>query len=337
MNNDRQTVLVGLAVAAAVSAAFVLSEVLATISTAVAVSYMLLPAHKWTTRHGVPSYWSAILATLAGVVLSLVVLLPFAFVLYVRREALLDGIAVLDTSAVISVGGETLIVNLAPIQEAVTPSVSGAAVLAAQSASVLSMKFIVYGFVVFALLYYHARLRSLVFGPVPATYHDVIDRIHKRVREVLFGHYVLVLVGGAVTYATGLGVFLLLGYQLPFVLAILGAVLWVLPFISAAPLVVGLAVFHLLEGELVMFVVISLLGAIFLVALPNLIVDAVRFRLGDPERLSQTLYFVGFVGGGLTVGLVGFIIGPLALTIVVSLSGLLVEYASPETVDDTIN
>jgi predicted PurR-regulated permease PerM len=328
---------VGVALVVAAIAAFVLAEVLATISLAVAASYMLLPAHKWTIRHGVPSYWSAILATLAGVVVSLALLFPFIFVLYVRRDALLDGIAALDTSILVSVGGETVMVNLTPVQEAVTPNVSRVAVLAAQSASVLSAKFVVYGFVVFALLYYHTRLRSLVFGPIPATYHDVIDRIHTRVREVLFGHYVLVLVGAVVTYVTGLGVFLLLNYPLPFVLALAGAALWVLPFISAAPLVFGLAAFHLLEGQLVMFAAISVLGAIFLVALPNLIVDAVRFRLGDPERLSQTLYFVGFVGGGLTVGLVGFVIGPLVLTIVVALSGLLAEYASAGTFDDTVS
>ena len=335
MSSDRRTVLVGLALVVAAIAAFVLSHVLATISVAIAASYMLLPVHKWTIRQGVPAYWSAIVSTLAGVLVSLVLLFPFGFVLYARRDALLNVIAALDTSIPVSVGGQELLLNLTPVQEAVTPSVSRLAVIAAQSASIYSAKFVVYGFVVFALLYYHNRLRSLVFGPVPAMYHDVIDRIHTRIREVLFGHYVLVLVGGVVTYVTSLGVFLLLDYQLPFVLALVGAGLWVLPFISAAPLVFGLAAFHLLNGELVMFAAIAALGTIFLVAVPNLIVDAVKFRLGDPERLSQTLYFVGFVGGGLTIGFVGFIIGPLVLTIVVSLSGLLAEYANTDTADDT--
>lgn len=334
MASERRTVLVVLAFVVAAIAAFVLSRVITTILVAIAASYMLLPVHKWTIRHGVPSYWSAILTTLAGVVASLVLLVPFAFVFYVRRAELLDGIEALDTTIPVTVGSDTVVLNLTPIQEIITPNVSGIAVLVAQQASVFTAKFVVYAFVVFALLYYHTRLRSLVFGPVPAMYHDIIDRIHKRIREVLFGHYVLVLVGAIVTYVTGLGVFLLLDYQLPFVLALVGAVLWVLPFISAAPLVFGLAVAHLLEGQLVMFVAIATLGAVFLIALPNLIVDVVRFRLGDPERLSQTLYFVGFVGGGLTVGLVGFIIGPLVLTIIVALSSLLAESSYPEPLQD---
>ncbi|WP_340099324.1 hypothetical protein [Salinibaculum salinum] len=333
MASERRTVLVGLGVVIAAIAALVLSRVIMTILVAIAASYMLLPAHKWTIRHGVPSYWSAILVTLAGVVASLALIVPFVFVLYVRRDALLDGIAALDTSIPVTVGSETVILNLTPLQEALTPNVSRVAVVAAQQMSVYSAKFVVYAFVVFALLYYYNSLRSLVFGPIPAMYHDVIDRVHGRIREVLFGHYVLVLVGGVVTYGTGLGVFLLLDYELPFILALVGAVLWTLPFISAAPLALGLAVFHLLEGELVMFVAIATLGAVFLIALPNLIVDVVRFRLGDPERLSQTLYFVGFVGGGLTIGVVGFIVGPIVLAIVVALTNLLAESSHSETVE----
>lgn len=324
----------GLGLVTAAAAAFVLSAVVATIAVAIAASYMLLPTHKWMIRHGIPSYWSAILATLAGVAASLGLLVPFVFVLYVRRQALIDGIAALDTTIPVSVGGETVRVSLTPVQEAVTPNVSRLAVLVGQKLSTLSAKFVVYGFVVFALLYYHDKLRALIFGPVPAGYHYVVDRVHTRIREVLFGHYVLVIVGGVVTYVTGLGVFLLLDYPLPFVLALLGAVLWVLPFVSAAPLVFGLAVVHFLGGEFVMLISITALGSIFLVAIPNLAVDAVRFRLGDPERLSQTLYFVGFVGGGLTVGFVGFVLGPVMLTVLVTLIGVLAEVSGSKPVGD---
>lgn len=331
---ERRRLVFGLGLVMAAIAAFVLSRVLSTIVVAVAASYMLLPVHKWTIGHGVPAYWSAILVTVAGVLASLGLLIPFAIVMYARREALTEGIAALDTSFPVSVGGETLLISLTPFQEAITPNVSRLAVVVGQQVSVLSAKFVVYAFVVFALLYYHTRLRSLVFGPVPATYHDVIDRVHRRIREVLFGHYVLVLVGAVVTYTTGVGVFLLLGYDLPFVLALTGAVLWVLPFISATPLVLGLMAFHLLDGEFVMVFAVAALGAIFLVAIPNLVVDAVRFRLGDPERLSQTLYFVGFVGGGLTVGLVGFVLGPIVLTILATLAGLLAASSSTEPMAD---
>jgi predicted PurR-regulated permease PerM len=193
--------------------------------------------------------------------------------------------------------------------------------------SVLSAKLIVFAFVVFALLFYHRRLRALVFGPVPAEYHEIIETAHERVRGVLYGHYVLVLVGAAVTYVLGLGLFVGLDYQIPFALALVAAVMWILPFISASPLVLAMTGYHALSGELGMAVAVGVLGAIFLIAVPNALTFLVWQRLGRPERLSSSLYFVGFVGGGLSFGLVGLVAGPLALGILSSLMGLLAEGA----------
>ncbi len=319
MSGHRRAVLVGAVLTIALAAAFVLSRVIGTVIIAVAASYMLLPIHRWLVRYGFPAYWSAILTTIVGVFISLILLAPFAFVLYSRRQALIDVLTSLNGTFSILIAGDQYVLDLTPLQEAITPNISRLAVFLGRQLSVISAKFIVYAFIVFALLYYHKSLRSLVFGPVPSAYHGLINSMHYRIREVLFGHYVLVILGGVTTYIAGLGVFLTLGYAVPYALALAGAVLWVLPFISAAPLVFGLAVFHVFSGELLQALVITGVGAVFIVAVPSVAVDLARNRLDNPEGLSQTLYFVGFVGGGLTIGLVGFIAGPLALTILTTL------------------
>jgi predicted PurR-regulated permease PerM len=332
VTGQRRNVLLGAGLVIALAAAFVLSRVLGTVIIAVAASYMLLPLHRMLVRHGIPGYWSAMLATVIGVVISLTLLAPF--VLYLRRQALIDVLTSLDGTFLVEVGGERYLLDLTPLQEAVTPNISRLAVFLGRELSVISAKFIVYAFVVFALLYYHQSLRSLVFGPVPSSYHGLIDIVHRRVREVLFGHYVLVLIGGVITYIAGLGVFIVLGYSVPYALALAGAVLWVLPFISAVPLVFVLAVFHVLSGQWVMAVMVTTLGGVFLVAIPTFTVDLARARFDNPKRLSQTLYFVGFVGGGLTIGLVGFIAGPLALTILSTLFHNLKESPPMESVSE---
>lgn len=319
MTQERRSVLAGVGIFIALAAAFILSHVLATVVVAVAAAYMLLPLHRWLVKHGLPAYWSAIATSLLGVVASLALISPFVFVLYLRRRTLIDVITSLDGSLLVTIGNEHIRLDLTAVQEAITPNISRLAVFIGQQLSVISAKFIVYGFVVFALLYYHRDLRSLVFGPIPASYHGVIDTIHVRIREMFFGHYVLVIVGGVTTYIAGLGVFIVLGYSVPYALALFGAVLWVLPFVSAAPLVFGLSAFHILQTEFLLGLSVAGLGAVFLVALPTLVVDVVRTRLDNPQRLSQTLYFVGFVGGGLTVGIVGLIAGPLALTVLTTL------------------
>jgi predicted PurR-regulated permease PerM len=306
---------VGTGIAIALVAAFVLSRVLATIVIGVAVSYMLLPVHRGLVGRGLPAYWSAIGTTVLGVLASLALVAPFVFVLYVRRESVVDVVTSLNGSFPVQIGTETYFLDVTPIQEAITPNLSRLAVFLGRELSVLAAKFVVYAFVVFALLYYHDKLRALVFGPVPAPYHGLVERAHARIRGVLLGHYVLVIVGGVTTYVTGLAVFIFLGYSVPYALALVGAVLWVLPFVSAAPLVFVLGVGHVLADEFLMALSVAALGGLFLVAVPRFSVELVRRRLDNPRRLSQTLYFVGFVGGALTVGLVGLVAGPLALTI----------------------
>lgn len=325
MSRERRRILVGAGIVVALAAALVLSRVLATIALAVAAAYMLLPVHCWLVNRGLPDYWSAIVTSLVGVVVSLALVTPFGFVLYARREALIDVVTSLNGSIPISIADETVVLDLEIFREAIVPNISRLAVFLGQQLSVLSAKFVVYAFVVFALLYYHRSLRSLAFGPIPQAYHEPVERIHHRIRDVLFGHYVLVILGGAITFVAGLGIFAVLGYSVPYVLALAGAVLWILPFISAAPLVFVLATAHVLNGQYLMAVSVAVLGGVFVVAIPSLAVDLARKRLGDPERLSQALYFVGFVGGGLTVGLVGFVLGPITLAILVAILEQLAE------------
>lgn len=326
--------LLGAGAVVALAAAFVLSRVIGTVIVAVAASYMLLPIHRWLVRSGIPAYWSAILTTILGVVISLTLLAPFVFVLYLRRQAVIDVLTSLDGSLLVEIAGEQYVLDLTPLQDAITPNISRLAVFLGRELSVISAKFIVYAFVVFALLYYYRDLRSLVFGPIPSKYHGLIETVHRRVREVLFGHYVLVIIGGVITYIAGLGVFVLLGYSVPYALALTGAVLWVLPFISATPLVFVLAVFHVLSGQWVMAAMVTAFGSVFLVAVPTFTVDVARARFDDPKRLSKMLYFVGFVGGGLTVGLVGFVAGPLALTVLSTLFHNLEQPATAESAAD---
>jgi predicted PurR-regulated permease PerM len=319
--------LVGLVVA--VVAAFVLSAVIKTIVIAIATSYVLLPLHRWISRRGLKPYWSAITATLIGLLATLLVATPIGFVLYFRREIIAQTLQTLNGKLTLTVvNDQPIVLDLTAIREAIVPSLSGIAVSIAESISALSAKFIVFAFVVFALLYYYQSMRALVFGPVPAAYHGIAEQVHERIREVLLGHYVLVLAGGAVTYVFGLALFVGLNYQIPYFLALVGAVLWILPFISAAPLVLALTITHALSGELTMAVTIGVLGAVFLVAAPNAAVELVRDRLGNPARLDQTLYFVGFVGGGLTIGLVGLVVGPLVLAVLTTLVGEFSEQAS---------
>jgi predicted PurR-regulated permease PerM len=330
---ERRRVLLGSTVLIATVAALVLSEVVWTIALAIATSYVLVPVHRWFLRRGLTAYWSAIVSSFVAIVVSLLLFAPVGFVLYGRREGLVTALQALDGQITLfEISGQPVVFDVSAIQQTVVPNVESIAVTIAGRLASLSAKFTVFVFVVFGVLFYQDKLAGLVYRPLPSDYHDVVAAVHARISDVLFGHYLLALLGAAVTYLLGLVLFTLLGYSFPFALALAVAVFWILPVVNPGTVVFALTIFHALTDQLYLAVAVGVFGAILLSAVPRTVVFAASDWMGQPRRLSSPAYFVGFVGGWLTVGPVGIVVGPLLLAIMLTLRDLLAEDANlPET------
>ena len=331
MTQQRRKILVGLTLLTVGFAAIVLSRVIWTVVLGITAAYVLFPLHKWLLNRGIPAYWSAMISALFVVVATLLLFSPIGVVLFLRRAETIDFLRDLPAELEVTVGETEVSLNLVTVQERITPELTDLALSIAAQVSILAAQFVVFAFVVFALLYYHERLDPLVYNSIPPEYHGVVDALHMRVRDVLFGHYVLVIIGGAVTYIAGVAVFSLLGYSLPLVFSLAAAILWILPFVSPAPLVLALGLYHLLVGEIFSAALIGLFGVLFLVAVPRVFVAEGRYRLGHPQSISPSVYFIGFVGGFLTIGLVGIVVGPIALALLGELLNLLSGERTPES------
>jgi len=97
----------------------------------------------------------------------------------------------------------------------------------------------------------------------PPAYHDVLVALDRRVRETLYGIYVLQAATAAGTFAVALVVFWALGYGAPFALAVLAAILQFIPVVGPGLLVAALAVADLLTGLTTRAVLVAVLGAVF--------------------------------------------------------------------------
>jgi hypothetical protein len=104
----------------------------------------------------------------------------------------------------------------------------------------------------------------------------------------------------------------------------------VFPVLNVSVFVLAPSAAHLLGGDVGSALRVGVLGAIFLVGVPGLAVMRLERRLGDPAGLSGPAYFVGFVDGGLTVGPAGAVLGPLAVTVLLALRGLLADDGFPD-------
>jgi predicted PurR-regulated permease PerM len=318
---SRQHALAGLLAAFGVLAAATLLNVLGTVFLAVTVAYLLAPVHDRLTRRGIPTKIASALTTTGALVVAVIPLLVIGYLAYQRRENLVELVRRLPTELSVEFAGYAYTLPLDTLQSEAISFIRGVAVDVAQSVPSLALKFGLFVLVVFGLLVRRQEASRAILATVPGRFHDVVTALHERTRQTLFAIYVLQVVTGIGTVLFAFPVFYLLGYEYAVTLAVVAGLLQFLPIIGPSLLVGALAVYEVSVGAVSAGLLVLVLGLVVIGALPDLII---RPRFADSTtRLPGSLYYVGFVGGLLTVGAIGIIAGPLVVALVVETGDML--------------
>ncbi|MFC7044105.1 AI-2E family transporter [Halobacteriaceae archaeon GCM10025711] len=321
MTLSRRRTLTVLLVLALAVAGVVLFRVLGTVFFAVTVAYVLVPLHRRLTDRGLSEQWASAAASLIAALAALVPATAAGYLLYRRRDAVLAFIRSVPETYDLDLFGAVVTVDITTLLVTARTFFVGFLGDVARALPVLALKFSLFAILVFALLLNRGDTRRALLSPVPPRYHDVVTALHERVRDTLYAIYVLQAASAVVTGLFAYPVFLLFGYPFAGTLALFTAVLQFLPIVGPSVVVVVLVLYELSVGAVVKAVLVLVLGLVIVAALPDLVV---RVRLAaETTRMPGSLYFVGFVGGLLTVGPVGIIAGPLAVALLAEVLGLL--------------
>lgn len=324
MGRNRQYVLGALLALLVVLSGIILSAVLQTVLFAVTVAYVLYPLKRWfVRRRGVSDRIGSGLATAAAFIAVAFVIGPLLYVTYQRRTQLIDALQAVPDSVSASVAGFEIIVDTEPFVDTAVDTLQDIAVEAAVSAPALALQLVLFTLVLYGLLLKPRAIRAAVVGAVPATYHDILERFHRRTKKTLFALYVLQALTAFGTFLIAIVLFWLLGYNAPLTLAAIAGILQFIPILGPSLLVIALAANDLLIGMPVRAVTVLVTGLLFISLTPDAVI---RTKLaGKTGEIAPSLYFIGFVGGILTVGAIGIIIGPLVVALLVEAVKLLSE------------
>lgn len=336
MAPDRQRVLGGLFLAMAALTAYVLAAVLQVVVFAITVAYVLYPLRRWLADHGLSRFLSSLLATAVAFVTVLAVIAPILIVIYQRRWALIEKLQEIPEEIPLSIGGLEHTFETEPIIDAFENWLLDVGVQLAVTAPRLFLEFVLFAIVVFGILYRPLAIRNASYGMVPREYHDVLTRLHEQTKRTVYSIYVIQLATAGATFAIAFGMFLLLGYEAPFSLAVIAGILQFVPIVGPSILVVGLALNDIVVlGTPYRGGALLLLGLLFISLFPDAVI---RPRLATHTgQISSVLYFIGFVGGILTLGAIGLIVGPLVVALLAEVVRLVSEGELAESlpVDDT--
>ncbi|WP_199268437.1 AI-2E family transporter [Halomarina oriensis] len=325
----RRNVLAVLLVLFSLAAAYVLWEVVGTVFFAITVAYVLVPVRNRLVGRGLSRRVASALVTVGAFLVVVFVVAALGYLLYQRWDSALALVESLPDTLSLDLAGMTYALELSEAIAVVTAALQGLATSVAPALPVVALKLVLFAILLFGLLLRPGATGRSVQRVVPEAYHDILVALNERIRDTLYGIYVLQAATAFGTGVVALVVFYALGYESLFTLAIIAGLLQFVPVLGPTVLVVVLALVDLAAGDGTRAVLVLVGGGVLIGAVPDAVI---RPRLASwAADLPTSLYFIGFVGGILTVGAIGFIMGPLVVALVIEVVELIAsEQSTPE-------
>jgi len=325
---NRRLVLTGVTAGIGLLTAVILLDVFATVFLAMTVAYVFSPVYRWCLGKGLPPWWASAVTTTVTFLGGLSLFAPVVIILYARRSALLAILRGVPDDFSLTLFGLTATFTLEELTRLAIGYLQSLAVVFASAAPALGVKLGLFALVLFALFMGGDRVHRAAFAVVPTPYHDVAAALLRRARATLYAIYVLQALTAAGTFLVAVPVFYLLGYQYPFAMAAIAAILQFLPIIGPSLVVGAAALYHVALGQLAQAVLVVVVAGLFVAALPDLVIRP-RFAKKTAD-LPGSLYFVGFTGGLFSLGPIGVIAGPLVVALFVESVSLLADELNHE-------
>ncbi|MBX0322769.1 AI-2E family transporter [Halomicroarcula sp. F13] len=324
---QRTYVLAGLLAALALLTTALLSSVLATVFFAITVAYVLFPLSEWFVGHGLSKRLAAAAATAIAFVGGSLVLVPPVVVLYRRRRDLFAFFRQLPEDVTVVLGEMRYTLDIQSALVGLRRSLTDLAVGLASETPIIALKVVLFTILVYAMLWQPSAPGKVLYRTIPHPYHDVVTRFHERLRGTLYAIYVLQAATAFGTFLVAWAVFAALGYDSAFSLAVVAGVLQFVPVVGPSVVVLAIAAAEVVVGDVVGALLVTVLGLVLVGFLPDAVIRPrlARYTTGMPA----SLYFVGFTGGVLSLGLVGFIAGPVIVALLVEAANLLAEERGP--------
>lgn len=317
----RRTVLGVCFIAGTVLTGALLWEVLPTVFFGITIAYILYPVRKRLVGYGASGRLAALVSTVTAFLIGVLLAAPLVGALYFRRGELFEFLRQLPATLTLTAGQFSYSIEIGAVLTAARQASGQVAVSGVRVLPVVALKLFVFTLVVYALLLRPDEIKRSLLDPVPGRHHDIVMAFHERTRSILYAIYVLQAAVAFGTFVIGLGVFLVLGYESAFTLAVVCGVLQFIPILGPSVVIVVLTGVQVIAGDINGAIVIFVVGMVVIGFLPDALIRPRLARL--TTGMPGSLYFVGFTGGVLSVGLVGLVAGPVVVALLAEAVGLL--------------
>jgi predicted PurR-regulated permease PerM len=184
-------------------------------------------------------------------------------------------------------------------------------------------------FSLFSLLLWGEELKVKLTRHVPEMFDDYIKTLSGVTADTLYAIYIVQIAIAVLTFFISLPVFYLLGYGNIIFYSFLAAFCELIPILgsSVAFLLIGTYAFAL--GDTRGVFILFFLGYVVVSCLPEIYIRPVL--VGRRVKINAVIMFIGIIGGLLTMGLAGFVLGPLMIVLLITSYRLYVQERKDRT------
>ncbi|MGB7993536.1 AI-2E family transporter [Methanoregula sp.] len=165
----------------------------------------------------------------------------------------------------------------------------------------------------FLLLFHGIALKENIFCRLPEPVRKYCDLLTPVTVDTLYVIYIVQFAIAGLTFFIALPVFYFLGYGHILFYSFLAALCEVIPILGSSVAFIIVGGYALALGDLHGFLIMIFLGYIVVSALPEIYVRPVL--VGRRVKIHPVIMFIGLIGGLLTLGLAGFVLGPLIIVL----------------------
>jgi predicted PurR-regulated permease PerM len=182
--------------------------------------------------------------------------------------------------------------------------------------TLIAFKTFVLFFSLFSLLLWGGELKLKLTRHVPKMLDEYVKTLSQVTEDTLYAIYFVQIAIAVLTFFISLPVFYLLGYGNIIFYSFLAAFCELIPILgsSVAFLLIGTYAFAL--GDTRGVFILFFLGYVIVSCLPEIYLRPVL--VGKRVKIHPVIMFIGIIGGILTMGLAGFVLGPLIIVLLIT-------------------
>jgi predicted PurR-regulated permease PerM len=181
---------------------------------------------------------------------------------------------------------------------------------------IIAFKMFVFFFTLFMLFLRGEELKIKIISHVPAPLKKYMDRLSDVTGDTLYAIWFVQIAVAVLTFFMAIPVFYLLGYGDIIFYSFFAAFCELIPIIGSSTAFILVGAYALATNDTWGVFILFFFGYLIVSCVPEIYVRPVL--IGRRVKIHPVIMFIGIVGGIFTMGLAGFVLGPLIIVLVIT-------------------